>query len=251
QRIKREAALWLKIKHENILPFYGYTIVDGDPFLVSSWCANGNLTTFLHHHPELTGSKKLKLVARGLEHLHTVEPPIAHGDIRPENIMITENFTAVLRDFGLSTVTSNLGKGVSLVDWGQQSAAGYQAKELYGEDSRPTPMSDVYAFGGVILATMSGKAPFHQLADRARAVIVLKIYNNVMPHPDDHSKLTSTDPLWNLLRKCWDPAPDKRPRITEIVSEVRVQQIPFHRSLNINDLNPIRYLHSYPDLSPL
>lgn len=66
--------------------------------------------------------------------------------------MITENFTAVLRDFGLSTVMSSLGKGVNLVSWGQQTAAGYQAKELYGEDSLPTPMSDVYAFGGVTLA---------------------------------------------------------------------------------------------------
>ena len=66
--------------------------------------------------------------------------------------MVTESVRGVLRDFGFSRVTSSLGRGVSPTFWRQETAAGYQAKELYVEDSKPTPMSDVYAFGGVILA---------------------------------------------------------------------------------------------------
>lgn len=98
---------------------------------------------------------------------------------------------------------------------------------------------------------MSGKAPFHQLSDRPRAVIVLKIYNNVMPHPGDHPKLISTDPLWNLLQRCWDPTPEKRPSITEIVSEVGIRLKLFHPRLNINGLKFARYPRYCPDLSPL
>ncbi|KAG8966736.1 hypothetical protein FRB90_010938 [Tulasnella sp. 427] len=134
--------------------------------------------------------------------------------------MVTEDLRGVIRDFGMVKTIASLGIGVSPTGWGQNAAAGYQAKELFMEDSRKTPMSDVYAFGGTMLAVMSGKGPFYQFAEKQRGTIVLRIYNNITPRPDDHPKLQATDPLWDLLRKCWDPSPPYRPPMTEIATEL-------------------------------
>lgn len=64
QRITRETVIWGDARHSNILPFYGYKIVDGETMLVSPWCENGSLTSYIRHHPELSPCERLKLVSR-------------------------------------------------------------------------------------------------------------------------------------------------------------------------------------------
>lgn len=224
KRIKREAVVWETAKHDNILEFCGFQIIDGDPIFVSPWCDNGNLRQFVKYHPELTDVKKLELLrdaAQGLAHLHSLEPPIVHGDIKPDNIMVTNDVRGVLCDFGISRVMTSLGMHTGLTTAGQGAGtAGYQAKELYNEDSRPTPMSDAYAFGGVILATMSGKAPFYKKVGKAAAAIILAINMNQTASPSDHSELPRSDPLWAFLKKCWDAIPGLRPCTKEIIAEL-------------------------------
>ncbi|KAG8909738.1 hypothetical protein FRC00_009537 [Tulasnella sp. 408] len=223
KRIKREAIVWETAKHDNILEFCGFQIIDGDPIFVSPWCDNGNLRQFIKNHPELNSVKKLEILrdaAQGLAHLHSLEPPIVHGDIKPDNVMVTNDIKGALCDFGISRVMTSLGMHTGLTTAGQGAGtAGYQAKELYEEDSRPTPMSDVYAFGGVILATMSGKAPFHKKVGKAAAAIVLAINRNQTANPSDHPKLPLSDPLWAFLKKCWDAKPDLRPSTNDIIAE--------------------------------
>lgn len=72
QRFTRETVVWQAAKHPNIVPFYGYQIVDKEPMLVSPWCENGNLSTFLCSNPSLNDVDKLKLVGRSSLHLAQV-----------------------------------------------------------------------------------------------------------------------------------------------------------------------------------
>ncbi|KAG8940436.1 hypothetical protein FRC04_005263 [Tulasnella sp. 424] len=230
RRIKREAVVWQTAKHENILEFCGFQIIDGEPMFVSPWCANGNLREYIKRNPELADVKKLELLrdaAQGLSHLHSLEPPIIHGDIKPDNVMVTNDIRGVLCDFGISRVMTSLGMHTGLTTAGQGAGtAGYQAKELYEEDSRPTPMSDVYAFGGVILATMSGKPPFHKKLPKAAAAIILAINQDHTANPADHPELPKSDPLWVLLKRSWDPQPARRPSVKEIIAEMSTSDVP-------------------------
>ncbi|KIO22951.1 hypothetical protein M407DRAFT_27521 [Tulasnella calospora MUT 4182] len=113
-RIKRETVIWTMVAHPNILPFIGYQIIDDSPLLVSPWCQN------------------------------------VHGDIKPENVIVQDNLVAALCDFGISKIhiEQHTGLTTSGVTGG---TSGYQAKELLDE-SPATPATDVYAFGGLILA---------------------------------------------------------------------------------------------------
>ncbi|KIO25363.1 hypothetical protein M407DRAFT_75812 [Tulasnella calospora MUT 4182] len=45
--------------------------------------------------------------ARGLAYHHSLEPPVCHADIKPENILVTHQVTAVLADFGLALLVDH------------------------------------------------------------------------------------------------------------------------------------------------
>lgn len=75
-QIKREVTIWQAAVHENILPFIGYQIVDGDAMLVSPWCENGNLGRFIRIHPDLSDVTKLRLVSLRLRENQGAEAEI-------------------------------------------------------------------------------------------------------------------------------------------------------------------------------
>ena len=50
QSFKREVLLWKQLEHENILPLFGITLIDGVPCTVSEWRENGTMDTYLAAH---------------------------------------------------------------------------------------------------------------------------------------------------------------------------------------------------------
>lgn len=215
-RIIRETTIWKVAQHPNILSFYGYQIVGGEAMLVSPWCKNGSLDSYIDKHKNLSEGEKLKLLsgaARGLAYLHSRNPPIAHGDIKPQNVIITDKVEAALCDFGIARVMCDFTTGVTSRNPGAGTTR-YQAKELLLDSAQPTNMSDLYAFGGLILATMSGKPPFHQ--HKTTTSVILAITQDQTPRPADHLELDEKDPLWNLLRECWKTDPKKRPTVKQV-----------------------------------
>ena len=64
---------------------------------------------------------------------------------------------------------------------------------------------------------MSGKPPFFGLSD---VTIILRAMAGEFPKPEDHPGLPPTDPLWGLMRRCWDMSPTARPTMSEILCEV-------------------------------
>lgn len=222
-RIKRETVIWTTAAHPNILPFVGYQIVDEDPMLVSPWCKNGNLSAYIKAQPEITRSQKIKLLcdaARALGHLHNLDPQIVHGDIKPENVIVQDSLEGALCDFGISKVYVGLGQHTGLTTSGKTGGtSGYQAKELL-EDGPATPATDVFAFGGLILAAMSGKQPFWQ---KKQAATIIAVFSDQIPKPDDHLELPATDPLWDLLRDCWKGEASERPPASVVLEKLEAQ----------------------------
>ncbi|KAG8906003.1 hypothetical protein FRC01_008177 [Tulasnella sp. 417] len=64
---------------------------------------------------------------------------------------------------------------------------------------------------------MSGKAPFYGLADQA---IVRRVAQDQPPKPAHHPNLPADDPLWSLMRRCWDKTPTARPTMREVLLEL-------------------------------
>ncbi|KIO31605.1 hypothetical protein M407DRAFT_67752, partial [Tulasnella calospora MUT 4182] len=227
-RLRRETTIWAQLNHPNILPFLGYQVVDGTPRLASPWMDQGTLTEYLKTHPNISNSDKLTLVGARLAFLHGSLPPIAHGELEPQNILITDELTAVICNLENSRVVLEGHTGLTTSEFAFGSPQ-FQAKELISGEPLPTGMSDIYAMGGVILETMSGMKPFHRA--RTPGMVMLWIATDQMPHPKDHPGLPLDDPLWPFLRQCWSPRPEERPTAVDVIEQVRAEKPRFPSEL--------------------
>lgn len=219
RRIKREALVWSKVGHPNLHPFLGYRS-EPRPMFISPWSRHGDISDYLKRNPGLSRLDKMKLicqVACGLEYLHSRAPPVCHGDVKPGNVLINDRLEAMVTDFGLSRLHMDLGAGVFTASETVTGTFTYMAPELV-KGERPSSTTDVYAFGRLALAVMSGREPF---AGLSQIEVLRRLISEGMPTPEDHPGLASSDPLWSLMRRCWDPAPQARPTMLEVIQELR------------------------------
>ncbi|KAJ7921494.1 kinase-like domain-containing protein, partial [Mycena leptocephala] len=101
----REALVWKDLDHPHILPFIG---IDRDSFpssvcMVSLWMENGTVVNYIENYGYANVDKLLAEIAQGLGYLHSRN--IVHGDLRGANILINENWSACVADFGLGSFT--------------------------------------------------------------------------------------------------------------------------------------------------
>ncbi|KAG8856330.1 hypothetical protein FRB96_006481 [Tulasnella sp. 330] len=213
KRLKREVFAWEQLSHPNITPLLGYRSGE-EPFLVTPYYENGNLEQYLISNP---GAPKLKLLvqaSKGLLYLHSHNPAVVHGDIKPDNVLINDSGEASLCDFGLARITQQLETGLTTSGQGQ-GGKGFIAPELleFEEGEGKTEYSDVYAFGGLILHTMSGYAPFyHQSISKA----LIEVFMGRLPPKDKHPAVNARATIWQLMRSCWAMQPEQRPDMKEV-----------------------------------
>lgn len=220
QLVKREAFIWSRAKHRYIAPLLGIGL-GARPCLVSPWYENGNLADFISRNPELSVSDKLRLVfqtAEALAYLHSLEPPITHGDIKPSNVLINDKIEAQLSDFGLSQLLQDSTE-TTAVSAGPIGTKGYQAPELiFGGTC--TLKTDVFALGSCLVTAISGYAPFQNL-NGPRTVLALN--KGQLPSHEMHPGLTPA--LWDIVGRCWSLDPPKRPTAREIAEELEKELV--------------------------
>ncbi|CAF3047047.1 unnamed protein product [Rotaria sp. Silwood2] len=88
--------------------------------------------------------------ALGMNQLHAAN--IVHGDLKPQHVLISRDYTAKVTDFGLATLRVKTSSSVAssvITDDGSAvcETAGYMAPELLNSSNPPEYFSDVYSFG--------------------------------------------------------------------------------------------------------
>ena len=157
RRLAREARAATEVDHPNLARVLEAGEADGRSYLAVRYVDGRSLAERLLAEGPLPLAALLRLateVGAGLDALH--ERGLVHRDVKPANIMLAADGTAVLSDFGLAkgkayTVLTKPGQVLGTLD--------YLAPELIrGEPAGP--MSDLYALGCVIFECMAGAAPF-------------------------------------------------------------------------------------------
>nr|GMC97718.1 G-type lectin S-receptor-like serine/threonine-protein kinase SD2-5 [Ipomoea batatas] len=155
-----EVATLGSMDHANLVKLIGFCAAKSQRLLVYEHMANGSLDKWIFNGKQqqqeehgLTWQTKKKImsdVAKGLAYLHEdCNQKIIHLDIKPQNILLDQNFNAKVADFGLSKLVA---KDQSKVITTMRGTPGYIAPEC--TSLIITEKVDVYSFGIVMLETV-------------------------------------------------------------------------------------------------
>jgi len=226
-----EIKLLSSLSHPNVIHCLGIsTSGDNELLLVTELMAHGSIRDFLDTHEDIDLETRLKLAlgaARGMRYLNNLNPPVIHRDLKSENLLVSEDLTCKVSDFGIFTIksqfdctmTSNIGTPV------------YMAPEVINQRAY-TPKVDVYSFGILLVEIYTGTRPYSSESfaemfpsDIMRAVV----HEGLRPEiPQD-----CPTELTQLIRECLNSIPDLRPTFKEIVSRLErlILTLSSHRSL--------------------
>ncbi|KAJ7533887.1 hypothetical protein O6H91_13G069200 [Diphasiastrum complanatum] len=229
-----EIELMERVRHPNLLSFIGFSSHEEQHLLVYELMENGSLYDHLQGPLQgsgLTWNLRLKIAldaAKGLEHLHDhCNPPVIHRDFKSSNILLDQNFSAKLSDFGLAlSMLGDMQKGESLQ---LQGTFGYIAPE-YILTGVLTEKSDVYAYGVVLLELITGRRPIdnsmptgcHSLVTWATPYLTdrNKLPTIVAPVLEQTVNLKQLYQLAAIAVLCVQPEPGYRPLIGDVVNSL-------------------------------
>ncbi|KAM4082617.1 hypothetical protein ACJW30_11G188800 [Castanea mollissima] len=151
REFKTEVTVIGQTHHRNLVRLLGYCDEGEHRILVYEFMYNGSLSSFLFGVIRPSWQQRMQIalgIARGLMYLHEeCSMQIIHCDIKPQNILLDDFFTAKISDFGLAKLLMNQQTRTLT---GIRGTKGYVAPEWF----RNTPVSvkvDVYSFGVMLL----------------------------------------------------------------------------------------------------
>ncbi|XP_038066663.1 angiopoietin-1 receptor-like [Patiria miniata] len=212
--------------HPNIVGLLGACMHEAILYVALEFLPNGNLRDYLRStRPKqqgadgsqddvspLTSSNLLKFsldVAKGMEHLSNTG--IIHRDLAARNILLSEDLTAKVSDFGLSR-----GEDIYV----QKSSTRIPVRWLAIESLTRRvykSKSDVWSFGILLWEIVTyGSTPYPGIESKSLAQRLLDGYR--MPKPDN-----CADEIYDVMLKCWQEQPSNRPsfrKLVEILEEI-------------------------------
>lgn len=192
EAIREEIETFKKMKHPNILGYLGTYSTNDSVWVIMEMCNAGSLKDMIKTLnvplPEFTVACIVKGVVNGLEALHAAN--IIHLDIKPANILISDDCEVKLTDFGISKHINDA------CDDKWYGSAPYMAPEVVAK--KPfTPKSDIWSLGITILELREKKPPYEDLS----AMRILELIKKHHP-PTFKNKEENSDEIRDFVSQC-------------------------------------------------
>lgn len=233
-----EVASITRTSHVNVVTLLGFCFEGRKKALVYEFMCNGSLDKFIYNKgPETIESLSwdnlhqiAKGIARGLEYLHRgCNTRILHFDIKPHNILLDENFSPKISDFGLAKLCPRKESIISMSD--QRGTMGYVAPEVWNRHfGGVSYKSDVYSYGMMLLEMVGGRKNINADASHTSEIYFphwvysrlefgsdLRPYGVMDTEEDEIARRMTIVGLW-----CIQTFPNDRPTMSKVVEMLEV-----------------------------
>uniref|UniRef100_A0A803LTH8 non-specific serine/threonine protein kinase n=1 Tax=Chenopodium quinoa TaxID=63459 RepID=A0A803LTH8_CHEQI len=147
------------IHHLNLVKLLGFCVENSHRLLVYEYMSKGSLDKWIfdiNSRDNFTWDTKKKIIvhiAKGLAYLHEeCHKKIVHLDVKPQNVLLDDEFNAKISDFGLAKL---IDRDQNYVMTQMRGTRGYLAPEWLGR--KITEKADVYSYGVVVLEVIFGR----------------------------------------------------------------------------------------------
>ncbi|CAL4992594.1 unnamed protein product [Urochloa decumbens] len=231
EEFMEEVSIHSKINHKNVVKLIGYCIGESLLTLVTEYISKGSLDEILHN-TDISIPLDVRLgiaigCAEALSYMHSMhlssDSLVCHGDIKPANILLDENLTAKVSDFGLSRLLSG---GITRYTSHIRGSIDYM-DPIYLRDGCLTPRSDVYSFGAVLLELIARKrvkegnisliGTFCKAFAKRKGL--KKLFDIEVANVSNENIL---EELARLATDCLRLDIDKRPKMNDVVGRLRM-----------------------------
>ncbi|XP_066322904.1 receptor-like serine/threonine-protein kinase ALE2 isoform X2 [Miscanthus floridulus] len=231
-----EVEMLSRLHHRNLVKLIGICIERNKRCLVYELIRNGSVESHLHGADKAQGKLnwdvRMKIAlgaARGLAYLHEdSNPHVIHRDFKASNILLEEDFTPKVTDFGLAREASNATQPISTRVMG---TFGYVAPE-YAMTGHLLVKSDVYSYGVVLLELLSGRKPVsiseskdpENLVTWARPLLSHKegLERLIDPSLDGKFNFNNVAKVASIASMCVHTDPSQRPFMGEVVQALKL-----------------------------
>ncbi|PWA38522.1 brassinosteroid insensitive 1-associated receptor kinase 1 [Artemisia annua] len=218
--------------HRNLLRLRGFCMTPTERLLVYPYMANGSVASCLRERPDTQEPldwpirKRIALgCARGLACLHEhCDPKIIHRDVKASNILLDEEFEAVVGDFGLAKLMDYKDTHVTTAVRG---TIGHIAPE-YLSTGKASPKTDVFGYGVMLLELITGQRAFDlarlanaddvMLLDWVKGLLREKKLDTLVDADLNGSYINDeVEQMMQVALLCAQGTPSERPKMSEVV----------------------------------
>ncbi|MYW28723.1 serine/threonine-protein kinase [Streptomyces sp. SID2119] len=200
QRARREAEAIAKIEHPNVVTVHDQVETDNQVWIVMKLLEARSLADLLRSERVLAIPRAADIglqILQGLRAVHAAS--VVHRDVKPGNVLVREDGTAILVDFGIATFegAAQVTRSGSVI-----GTPPYLAPELFTPGSPgPAPASDLWALGITLYEMVEGRVPF-------AGGEVWEVQENIRQSPDP--SLRYAGPLAPVIQGLLFPDPHER-----------------------------------------
>ncbi len=203
RRFRNESKAIAVLSHPNIVKVYDVSIGDRIQYIVEEYIDGITLKEYLDQQKQIKWKEAIHFVVqilRALEHAHG--KGIVHRDIKPENIMLLQDGTIKVTDFGIarfsrSETRTMTDKAIGSVHY----IAPEQARGGYTDEK-----TDIYSVGVMLYEMLTGQLPFE--ADNAVSVAIMQLQTD--PKPPREIDPSLPEGLEEITLKAMQKDPERR-----------------------------------------